>query len=167
MKLKIEEAMVHSFYNDSMNDNAIDKLEMKKNLKNAMEKNEFITYFQPIIDLKSMKILSAESLIRWKREDKIISPIEFIPIAKEIGEIVKIDNWMLDNACAQCKKWQEIGVKEFSISVNTSYKQLIQSNFIQLVMNILHNQLLDPKYLNLEITEDEAMEDINLIIKVL
>ena len=81
--------------------------------------------------------------------------------------MVEIDNWMLYNACAQCKKWQELGVKDFSISVNTSYKQLIQLNFVQLVMNILHEQLLDPRYLNLEITEDEAMEDIDLIIKVL
>ena len=90
----------YSFYNDIMKDNAIDKLEMKKNLKNAMENNEFITYYQPIIDLKSMKVLSAESLIRWKREERIIPPIEFIPIAKKIGEIVEIDNWMLSNACS-------------------------------------------------------------------
>ena len=154
-------------YNNIMNDNNIHILETEKNLKNAMEKNEFITYYQPIIDLKSMKVLSAESLIRWKREEKIIQPIEFIPIAKKIGKMVEIDNWMLYNACAQCKKWQKLGAKDFSISVNTSYKQLIQLNFVELVMNILHDQLLDPRYLNLEITEDEAMEDINLIIKVL
>ena len=103
----------YAFYNDVMKDNAIDKLEMKKNLKNAMENNEFITYYQPIIDLKSMKVLSAESLIRWKREERIIPPIEFIPIAKKIGEIVEIDNWMLSNACTQCKKWQELGAKGF------------------------------------------------------
>ena len=157
----------YAFYNDIMKDNAIDKLEMKINLKNAMEKNEFITYYQPIIDLKSMKVLSAESLIRWKREERIIPPIEFIPIAKKIGEIVEIDNWMLHNACMQCKKWQELGVKDFAISVNISYKQLIQLNFVELVMNILQEQLLEPRYLNLEITEDEAMEDPDLIIKLL
>ena len=154
-------------YNDVMNDNAIDNLEMKKNLKNAMEKNEFITHYQPIIDLNSMKILSAESLIRWKREDRLIPPIEFIPIAKNIGEIVVIDNWMLESACKQCKKWQELGVKDFSVSVNISYKQLIQLNFVKLVMNILHKNSLDPRYLNLEITEDEAMENPDLIIKIL
>ena len=156
-----------TLYNNSMNDNNIHKLEMEKNLKNALNKNEFITYYQPIIDLKSMKVLSAESLIRWKREERIIQPIEFIPIAKKMGRMVEIDNWMLYNACAQCKKWQELGVKNFSISVNTSYKQLIQLNFVQLVMNILHEQSLEPRYLSLEITEDESMENINLIIKVL
>lgn len=157
----------YAIYNDIMKGNSIDKLEMKKNLKNAMEKNEFITYYQPIIDLKSMKVLSAESLIRWKREERIITPIEFIPIAKKIGELVEIDNWMLNNACVQCKKWQKLGLEDFSISVNTSYKQLIQFNFVEFVMDILHKQLLEPRYLNLEITEDEAMENPDLIIKIL
>ncbi|MBX4259366.1 EAL domain-containing protein [Clostridium estertheticum] len=154
-------------YNNIMNYNNNRMLQMEKNLKSAMERNEFITYYQPIIDLKLMEVLSAESLIRWKCGDKIIQPIEFIPIAKKIGKMVEIDNWMLLNACTQCKKWQNSGSKNFSISVNTSYKQLIQANFVQIVMNICRNQSLDPKYLNLEITEDEAMEDINLIIKVL
>ncbi|WAG54143.1 EAL domain-containing protein [Clostridium estertheticum] len=157
----------YRLYNNIMSSNNRHMLEMEKNLKSAMERNEFITYYQPIIDLKLMKVLSAESLIRWKCGDKVIQPIEFIPIAKKIGKMVEIDNWMLHNACAQCKKWQNSGSKNFSISVNTSYKQLIQANFVQLVMNICCNQSLDPKYLNLEITEDEAMEDINLIIKVL
>lgn len=157
----------YSIYNDIMNDNAINNLEVKKNIKDAINKNEFITYYQPIIDIKSMKILNAESLIRWKKDDKIILPVEFIPIAKEIGEIVDIDNWMLDNACYQCKKWQDLGAKYFGISVNTSYKQLIQFNFVKSVMNILNKYLLEPKYLNLEITEDEAMEDPDVIIKIL
>ncbi|WP_268064234.1 EAL domain-containing protein [Clostridium estertheticum] len=157
----------YRLYNNIMSFNNRRMLEMEKNLKNVMERNEFITYYQPIIDLKLMEVLRAESLIRWKCGDKVIQPIEFIPIAKKIGKMVEIDNWMLHNACVQCKKWQNSGSKNFSISVNTSYKQLIQANFVQLVMNICRNQSLDPKYLNLEITEDEAMEDINLIIKVL
>lgn len=157
----------YRLYNNIMNYNNNRMLQMEKDLKSAMERNEFITYYQPIIDLKLMKVLSAESLIRWKCGDKIIQPIEFIPIAKKIGKMVEIDNWMLLNACTQCKKWQNSGSKNFSISVNTSYKQLIQANFVQIVMNICRNQSLDPKYLNLEITEGEAMEDINLIIKVL
>ena len=156
-----------TLYNSIMNDNNIHKLGIERNLKDAMEKNEFITYYQPIIDLKSMKVLSAESLIRWKRDKRIIKPIEFISIAKSTGKMVEIDNWMLYNACAQCKIWQKLGARDFSISVNTSYKQLIQLNFVALVMDILHSQLLEPKYLHLEITEDEVIEDINLITKIL
>lgn len=91
----------------------------------------------------------------------------FIPIAKIIGEIVAIDNWMLENACIQCKKWHELGAVDFSVSVNTSYKQLKQANFVDFVVNILHANSLSPMHLNLEITEDEAMEDPELIISIL
>ena len=114
-----------------------------------------------------MEISSAESLIRWKREEKIIEPVEFISIAKKIRKMVRIDNWMLYNACMQCEKWQKLAAKNFSISVNTSYSQLIQLDFVKLIMNILQELLLEPKYLNLEITEVDAMEDINLVRKVM
>ena len=157
----------YKIYSKSMDNKSIDKLSMKIKLNNAISNNEFITYYQPLIDLKSMEVLSSEALIRWKQRDKIIPPIEFIPIAKSIGELVAIDNWMLKNACIQCKKWQDLGKKDFSISVNTSYKQLKQVNFIELVASILKDTSLSARYLNIEITEDEAMEDPELIINIL
>ncbi len=157
----------YTVYSTRMKHKAIDKLEMKIKFNQAMANNEFIAYYQPIIDLKSMKVLDAESLIRWKQGDIIIPPAEFIPTAKNIGEIVAIDNWMLENACIQCKKWHDLGVKDFCISVNTSYKQLKQDNFVESVLNTLSAHSLSSKYLNLEITEDEAMEDPELIINIL
>jgi diguanylate cyclase len=72
--------------------------------------------------------LSTESLIRWKQADKIIPPIEFIQIAKNIGALVAIDNWMMENACIQCKRWHDMGSKDLYISVNTSFKQLTTTN---------------------------------------
>ncbi|WP_315068937.1 EAL domain-containing protein [uncultured Clostridium sp.] len=157
----------YAVYSSEMEDNAIDKLEMKMKLNKAVENNEFITYYQPIMDLKSMKVLYAEALIRWKQGEKIIPPIEFIPIAKRVGEIISIDNWMLRNSCEQCKKWNELGLGEFNISVNTSYSQLKQPGFVSLVKNILETYSLPQEYLNLEITEDEAMEDFDTIINIL
>ncbi|WP_312884249.1 putative bifunctional diguanylate cyclase/phosphodiesterase [Clostridium psychrophilum] len=157
----------YNTYSSSMNNKSIDKLKMKTKLNNAMSNNEFITYYQPIIDLKSMKISSSEALIRWRQGDTIIPSAEFIPIAKSIGEIVAIDNWMIENACIQCKKWQVLGTKDFSISVNTSYKQLKQLNFVKLVRDILKANLLSPRYLNLEITEDVTLEEPELIIDIL
>lgn len=157
----------YAFYNIIMSDNAINKLELKKSLKNAIENNEFILYYQPIIDLKSEKVIKAESLIRWKKENKIISPIEFIPAAKKVGEIVAIDNWVLESACKQCKKWHKLGMDNFAVSVNVSYKQLIQLNFVQNVMDVLDKELLESRYLSIEITEDEAMEDVDIILKIL
>jgi len=157
----------YNIYVSSMSNKSIDKLRMKTKLNNAMSNNEFITYYQPIIDLKSMKISSSEALIRWKQGDTIIPPSEFIPIAKSIGEIVAIDNWMIENACIQCKKWQVLGAKNFSVSVNTSYKQLKQLNFTELIRNILKANSLSPRYLNLEITEDDTLEEPELIIDIL
>ena len=154
----------YSIYSDEIDGNTINKLEMKVKLNKAIENNEFFVNYQPIIDLKLMKVISSEALIRWFHDNRVVPPIEFIPIAKNIGEIVAIDNWMLENACIQCKKWHEMGAKNFSISVNTSYKQLKQENFVELVLNLLDTHSLSPKYLNIEITEDEAMEDPELII---
>jgi diguanylate cyclase (GGDEF)-like protein/PAS domain S-box-containing protein len=157
----------YAIYSPKMNDKFFDKLEMKLKLNKAMVNNEFITYYQPIMDLKSMKVLNSEALIRWKQGERIIPPAEFIPIAKSVGEIISIDNWMLENACEQCKKWHEIGWDEVSVSVNTSYSQLKQPEFVSMVQNILENYCLPPECLNVEITEDEAMEDFETIINIL
>lgn len=157
----------YAIYASKMKDKVIDKLEMKMKLNKALANNEFMIYYQPIMDLKSMKVLNSEALIRWKQGDKIILPVEFIPIAKSVGEIISIDNWMLENACVQCKKWNEISSNEVNVSVNTSYSQLKQPEFVSLVQNILEAYSLPPKYLNLEITEDESMEDLETIINIL
>jgi diguanylate cyclase (GGDEF)-like protein len=166
-QVKNKGGLGYSIYSSTMKNIAVDKLKMRIKLKKALESNEFMAYYQPVMSLSSMKIISAEALIRWKQGNNIIPPINFIPMAKGIGEIVAIDNWMLQNACMQCKKWHDNGAKDFCISVNTSYKQLKQVNFIDLVINTLHKYSLDPKCLTLEITEDEAMEDPDLIINIL
>lgn len=157
----------HAIYSVKMKEKVIDKLEMKMKLNKALEDNEFVTYYQPILDLKSMKVLCSEALIRWRQGDKINLPMEFIPIAKSVGEIIPIDNWMLENACKQCKRWNEVAKDKISISVNTSYSQLKQPEFVSIVRNILESNELPPEYLNLEITEDEAMEDFETIIDIL
>lgn len=136
-------------------------------IRKAKANNEFVAYYQPIIDLNSMKIINAEALIRWKQNNKIILPTEFITRAKEAGEMVAIDNWMLEVACIKCKEWHDRGISDFCISVNTSYKQLLQENFVVQVQEILYAYCLAPMYLNLEITEDEAIESPELILDVL
>jgi len=136
-------------------------------IKKARQSDEFVTYYQPIIDLNSMKVINAEALIRWKQNSKIVLPTEFIQAAKEAGEMVAIDNWMLESSCIKCKEWHDSGVNDFCISVNTTYKQLLQENFVGLVQEVLKINSLAPMYLNLEITEDEAIECPELILDVL
>lgn len=157
----------YKLYSSEIKDKSIDKLNMKIKLGKAMGNNEFIAYYQPILDLKSKKVIGSESLIRWKQADKIIFPMDFIPIAKRIGELVAIDNWMIENACIQCRKWHDMGSKDFYISVNTSFKQLTSQNFVELVIRILNDHSLPSMYLCFEITEDEVMENPDLVINVL
>lgn len=157
----------HMIYSSKMQEDIIDKLEVREKFKKALEDNEFIIHYQPIMDLKSMKIVNAEALIRRKYGDKIIPPMEFIPIAKRVGEIVSIDNWMLENACMQCEKWNEMALDEIKVSVNMSYSQLKQPKFVAYVQKILDDYSIPPQYLTLEITEDEGMKDIEVIIEVL
>jgi diguanylate cyclase (GGDEF)-like protein len=157
----------YKVYSSEMKDKSIDKLNMKIKLNKAMENNEFIAYYQPILDLKSMKVIGSESLIRWKQANEIISPMDFIPIAKKIGELVAIDNWMIENTCIQCKKWHDMGSKDFYISVNTSFNQLTSDNFVELVTKLLFKHSLPAMYLCFEITEDEVMENPDLVIDVL
>ena len=157
----------YQIYSSEIKNRHIDKLKMKMKLNNAMVNKEFITYYQPILDLKSMQVIGSESLIRWKHGDKMIPPMEFIPIAKKIGELVAIDNWMMKSACTQCAKWNNSGSKAFYISVNTSYKQLTSANFLELVKDLLKNSTLTSMQLYFEITEDEAMENPDVVISIL
>lgn len=158
----------YELYSRGMNDYALTELIMEGNLRKALENKEIIVYYQPIVDLKTMKTVGAEALTRWKQNSILVPPSQFIPLAKNIGVIVDIDNWVLRTACVQCKTWQSnIDSSEFHISVNTSYKQIKEPNFIKTVVAAYEDSELDPKYLNLEITEDEAMEDVELIIDVL
>lgn len=157
----------YAIYSSKMEDKFVDKLELKKQFNKARENNEFVVYYQPIINLKSMEVVSCEGLIRWNKDNKIIAPMEFIPKAKSVGEMVTIDNWVLENACKQCKEWNKSGVNSVSISINTSYSQLKQFEFVSIVKGILEIYSLSPEYLSLEITEDEAMEDYEMIIEIL
>ena len=157
----------YEFYSKNMNRSTLNKLILENALRQALNKNQFVIYYQPIQSTKENSILGSEALIRWILNDKLVPPDEFIPIAKHIGEIVNIDNWVLHNACIECKKWNNQTMEDIYISINISFKQLKQQNFIYEVKTALENAKLEPRFLNLEITEDEAMEDVELTINIL
>lgn len=157
----------YKVYSKSMNSQALTELVMENNLRKALKNNQFILHFQPINNINKLNLIGAEALIRWNFGDKLIYPNDFIQKAKDIGEIVHIDNWVLFSACQQCKKWHEKGYKDIYISVNVSFIQLKQKNFLGIVNDALNQTKLSPAYLNLEITEDEAMEDVSLTITTL
>jgi len=154
-------------YSKQMNDTALAELRLESRLKNALAVNELRIFYQPITDLKTMTVTSYEALSRWELDGRLLSPAEFIPVAKSIGEIAKIDNWVLRKACVQCKSWQEISCSRLAVSVNISFNQIKERHFFRSVMDALEFSGLDPGCLKLEITEHEAMEDVDLTLDVL
>ena len=154
-------------YNPILKESFINKLTLKMDIEKALDNNEFLLYYQPQVDIKNGNIIGAEALIRWVHKEKgMIFPDEFIQIAEETGLISKIGEWVLKEACSQLKKWQSINLGLVKISVNLSAQQFLKSDLTEVVKDTLFKTGLDPKYLELEITESMTM-DVNYAIKTL
>lgn len=156
------------FYSRSMNASALEKITMEKHLRNALERKEFLLYYQPRMNIRSGKIVGMEALIRWKQPEKdLVSPAEFIPVAEETGLIVPISEWVFHSACHQNKVWQGEGFDPISVSVNLSGKQFKHKTLYRNVIEALDSSQLDPRFLELEITEGIIMEDKQTALPVL
>ena len=139
--------------NESTNtENAYKTLEL--DLAKAIERNEFLLYFQPKINLETGKVVGAEALIRWEHPELgRVAPDNFIPLAEETGEIIPIGKWVLYKACQQNKLWHDAGLTSMVMSVNLSLRQFCQQEFADIVSEVLKETGLQPQYLELEITE--------------
>jgi predicted signal transduction protein with EAL and GGDEF domain len=150
----------YQFYTKSMNATSLQRLDLENDLRKALDRNEFLLYYQPTVDVQTGAIIGAEALVRWKHPEKgLISPVEFIPLAEETGLIVPIGEWVLRTACIQNKAWQDAGNKPLRMSVNLSGRQFDQEGLIEVVANALHDSGFDPRYLELEITESTIMKN--------
>lgn len=158
----------YQFFKQSLNDRAAKRMQMITLLRTAIANNDFTLHYQPKVDLKTGIIIGLEALIRWENE-KLgkVSPAEFIPIAEEAGLINSIGEWVLKTACTKMVECQEAGDIELQISVNISAKQLIDSNFVNKVKNILIETGLKASNLELELTESILMDsDHNILSKL-
>jgi diguanylate cyclase (GGDEF)-like protein/PAS domain S-box-containing protein len=128
-------------------------LRLEADLRNAIENNELQVYYQPQVDIKTNSIVGVEALVRWLHPSLgMISPIEFIPLAEETGLILPIGHWVLEQACAQAKAWQQQGMP-IRVAVNVSLLQFVKSNYVQLVKQVLDAYQLPANLLELELTE--------------
>ena len=149
-------------FNQTMHEQANTRLQMESEMRRAIKDEEFVVYYQPVIDLQNDKIVGFESLVRWNHPTHgIIMPDDFIPLAEETGLIVPLGEWVLSESCRQLKKWQTEKPEnaDLNISVNLSCKQFTQPDLVKCVSEILEDTKLDGEYLRLEITESHLMED--------
>jgi diguanylate cyclase (GGDEF)-like protein len=137
-----------------------EQMALETSLRSALERSEFKVYYQPQVNIKTGKIIGAEALVRWHNSEKgLVSPAEFIPMAEEMGLIISLGEWVLRTACRQIKMWQDTGFDNLRVAVNLSRRQFKQKNLSDRVSRILKETGLEPKYLELEITESLVMQN--------
>ncbi|WP_392533573.1 EAL domain-containing protein [Nostoc sp. C117] len=149
-----------------MHQQAIQILELENDLRRAVERQEFLVYYQPIVSLTTGRISGFEALVRWQHPIRgLVSPIEFIPVAEETGLINTINTWVLQSACHQLSIWQHHPVipEPLTISVNLSARLFSQPNFVEQIDRIIYENKINPEYLQLEITESVIMENTHAI----
>lgn len=158
----------YCLFESHMNTKLLEKYKLEEDLRQALINQEFVLYYQPQIDLMTGEMVGVEALIRWMHPEKgCLSPLEFIPLAEETGLIVPIGEWVIRAACNQSVKWQKRGAKDLRISVNLSARQFQQPDLVDMITEIIEETGMDPKLLDLEITESVAMRDLELTKKVL
>ncbi|WP_070119581.1 putative bifunctional diguanylate cyclase/phosphodiesterase [Bacillus marinisedimentorum] len=158
----------YQIYSEEMLKESNKVVELKTDLRHALTKNQFRILYQPQIDLRSGTITGFEALLRWKHPGRgVISPVAFIPLAEETGDIVPIGEWVLRNAVRELQNWQIVYKKQLKMAVNISIKQLEHPNFIHTVEDILNETALDPSLLELEVTESLAMKNVEYALEVI
>ncbi|WP_420474124.1 EAL domain-containing protein [Noviherbaspirillum sp. ST9] len=145
-------------YAADMHSRVNEHLVMESQLRRALERDEFLVQYQPLVDLRSGRIIGAEALVRWRHPELgLVAPAKFIPLAEEIGLIAGIGEWVLRTACRQAKTWHEAGYPGLQVAVNLSAQQLVRPEFESEVANALQASGLPPHCLELEITESASM----------
>jgi diguanylate cyclase (GGDEF)-like protein len=154
----------YQFYDQSIQQFILKKVQMENELRHAIERQELQLYYQPQIDLKTGKIIGAEALLRWIHPTLgVVSPADFIPIAEETGLIIEIGEWVLKTACHEAKSWHRAGWNSMNVSVNISMKQFMHDHLLFSITTALAESGLDAGYLKVEITESIAMSQPELV----
>jgi diguanylate cyclase (GGDEF)-like protein/PAS domain S-box-containing protein len=161
----------YQFFKPAMNVRAVERQFIEEGLRRALERQEFALHYQPKINLRTGEITGAEALIRWTHPVRgIVSPAQFIPVAEDCGLILPIGNWVLHEACKQAQAWLDEGLRLGTMAVNISAMEFRDDHFLEGVFTILRNTGLDPRFLELELTESVLMkraESTESILKTL
>ncbi|MFC2073713.1 EAL domain-containing protein [Campylobacterota bacterium] len=167
-KAKAEGRNNYQFYSPDITSLALERVNLEANLRQALENNEFMVYYQPQVNGETDEIIGMEALVRWKHPSMgIIVPATFIPIAEETGLIIQLDIWMMKTAVKQVMYWREKGLNPGVLALNLAMKQLQQEDFVSILRQILTETGCKPEWLSLEITESQIMTHPDSAIAVL
>jgi len=155
----------YQFFTAELNIRALERMAMENDLRCAVERGQLELYYQPLVDCAGC-MTGAEALLRWNHPKMgVVSPVKFIPMAEETGDIVAIGKWVLETACKQAREWQEGGARDFFVAVNLSPRQFREPDLVKTVLDIVTSSGLSPKSLKLEITEGSVMKDPEACVK--
>ncbi|HCY63917.1 MAG TPA: GGDEF domain-containing response regulator [Oxalobacteraceae bacterium] len=158
----------HGFFASGMSAAGEGRLALEQALYRALQQNEFVLHYQPQIDVRSGRVVGFEALLRWEQPDgTCVPPVSFIPLLEETGLIVSVGEWVLRTACAQNLAWQDAGYPPLRMAVNLSAVQFRQAELVPMVRRVLAETGLEPRYLELEITENVAMHNEEMVIETL
>ena len=158
----------YQHYTLKLNDGAGELLNLENDLHHALENQEFALYYQPIVEITSNNIVKMEALLRWQHPELgLVSPELFVPIAEENGLIIAIGDWVLQTACTQIKAWQKMGLDSLKIAINLSARQFYNNDLVRTIERVLQTTSLDPRSLELEMTETATMRNTALAKQIL
>jgi len=158
----------YEFYEQKMEADVARRLGVENDLRGAVERNEMVVYYQPQEDLKTGELIGMEALVRWQHPTRgLVSPLEFIPLAEETGQILALGEWVMLTACRQLKEWQDKGYASVRMAVNLAGRQLESGSIVERIAKVLEETGLNGDQLELEITESTIMEHAEEVIKTL
>ncbi|TWI45312.1 PAS domain S-box-containing protein/diguanylate cyclase (GGDEF)-like protein [Pseudoduganella flava] len=158
----------YQFYTRAMRERLGERVQLETEMRRALERREFVLYYQPQVDIASGRIVAMEALIRWQHPEMgMVAPSRFIPLAEETGMILQLGAWVLESACRQLVAWQREGREYLRVAVNVSARQMAEQDFVESVARVLADTGLQPAALELELTESAVMNDVEHAIAVM
>lgn len=168
MMARREDKEPYLFFKPEMLDEHFSKMMIEKDLQTAARNNEFVLFYQPKCDAQSKRLKSFEALIRWNHPQQgMIFPDNFIPVAEENGIISDIGRWTINQACTQCAQWQTKGLKGIGVAVNLSPEEFSDDGLYDYILGVLKNTRLDPRLLEIEITEGTLFSNSTASLKLI
>ncbi|MEQ8516813.1 MAG: EAL domain-containing protein [Chromatocurvus sp.] len=156
------------FYNEEMNARSVEQLKLEEDLREAMRQNQLELRYQPQVDARTGAVVSLEALVRWKHPKRgLISPADFIPVAERTGQIIELGEWVLSEVARHCTYWDTLGLDHFRVCVNISPLQFNQPELTRKIRDFLDRSGLNPRRIELELTESAIMTDARANIEKL